>query len=91
MKLNFVFSLSTKMRTLGLGTATMALCLLPFAAQADSPTYIFDPLPTPLVLPPGNVETLPLNHMGSFFGDQFRIVDCSPDVTPSFPGAYRGR
>jgi hypothetical protein len=58
----------------------------PFAARADVPTYLFDPLPTPLKLPPGNVETLPLNHEGSFFGDQFRIVDCSPDVTPAFPG-----
>src|SRR5438105_93611 len=62
------------------------LDLAPFAARADVPTYLFDPLPTPLKLPPGNVETLPLNHEGSFFGDQFRIVDCSPDVTPAFPG-----
>ena len=86
MKLNVVFSLLNKMRRLGLGAATFALCLLPFAAYADNPSYIFDPLPTPLVLPPGNVEILPLNHMGSFFGDQFRIIDCSPDVTPAFPG-----
>ncbi len=42
-----------------------------------NPSYIFDSLPTPLVLPPGNVETLPLNHQGSFFGDAFRVVDCS--------------
>ena len=55
-------------------------------ARADTPTYIFDPLPTPLKLPPGLVETLPLNHDGSFFGDQLRAVDCSPDVTPAFPG-----
>ncbi|HVV47716.1 MAG TPA: hypothetical protein VHC72_21035, partial [Bryobacteraceae bacterium] len=55
-------------------------------AFADVPIYLFDPLPTPLKLPPGNVETLPLNHDGSFYGDQFRIVDCSPDVTPAFPG-----
>ena len=62
------------------------LGLAPFAARADVPLYLFDPLPTPLKLPPGNVQTLPLNHDGSFFGDQFRIVDCSPDVTPAFPG-----
>ena len=37
------------------------------------------------MLPPGNVETLPINHDLSFYGDQFRIVDCAPDVTPAFP------
>lgn len=63
------------------------LCLLPSVSSADVATYIFDPLPTgPLKLPPGNVETLPLNHDGSYFGDQLRAVDCSPDVTPAFPG-----
>ncbi len=70
-------------------TRFMGLCLLslvPFAGHADQPTYIFDPLPTPLKLPPGNVEVMPLNTLGSFFGDQFRIVDCSPDVVPAFPG-----
>ena len=58
-------------------------CLLGLAAGtalADQPVYIFDPLPKPLRLPPGLVETLPLNHDGSFFGDQMRIVDCSPTV-----------
>jgi hypothetical protein len=69
--------------------ALLSICLLGLAsvvAKADNPTYIFDPLPRPLVLPPGGTETLPLNHTGSFYGDQFRIVDCSPDVTPAFPG-----
>src|SRR5580692_1050539 len=65
---------------------SLSLLGLPFAARADVPLYLFDPLPTPLKLPPGNVQTLPLNHDGSFFGDQFRIVDCSPDVTPAFSG-----
>ncbi len=69
-------------RTCGL----LLLGLAAFAAHADNPVYIFDPLPKPLILPPGNVETLPVNHNGSFYGDQFRIVDCSPDVTPAFAG-----
>ena len=62
------------------------VCLVPSAAFADLPTYMFDRLPAPLKLPPGNVETLPVNHDGSFFGDQLRAVDCSPDVAPAFPG-----
>jgi hypothetical protein len=55
-------------------------------ALADQPIYLFDPLPKPLTLPPGNYETVILNHDGSFFGDQLRAVDCSPAVTPAFPG-----
>jgi len=60
------------------------LALLTGVASADQPNYIFEPLPKPLKLPPGNVETLPLNHGASFYGDQFRIVDCSPDTPPAF-------
>jgi hypothetical protein len=56
------------------------------AAQADIPLYIFDPLPAPLQLPAGLIETLPLNHDASFFGDQMRVVDCSPAVAAAFPG-----
>ncbi len=56
------------------------------AALADQPIYIFDPLPKPLTLPPGNIETLALNHDGSFFGDEMRVVDCSPAVPVAFPG-----
>jgi len=63
-----------------------AVLLLAPAAFPDAATYLFDPAPAPLKLPPGNVETLPLNHDGSYFGDQLRAVDCSPDVTPAFPG-----
>ena len=55
-------------------------------AKADLPLYLFDLLPTPLKLPPGLIETLPLNHDGSFFGDHFRVVDCSPAVPVAFPG-----
>jgi len=63
-----------------------AQAFLPSIALADNAQYLFDPLPKPLVLPAGNVETLPLNHTGSFFGDQLRAVDCSPDVYAAFPG-----
>jgi len=59
----------------------ISLCFLGFATgnlRADQPVYIFDPLPTPLKLPPGLIETLPLNHDGSFFGDQLRAVGGFP-------------
>lgn len=65
---------------------SVLLSLIPVAVRADNPIYLFDALAKPLVLPAGNVETLPVNHDGSFYGDQFRIVDCSPDVVPAFPG-----
>src|SRR5579885_2283623 len=55
-------------------------------ARADLPVYIFDPLPKPLKLPPNLIETLTLNPQGSFFGDHFRVVDCSPSVPVAFPG-----
>lgn len=67
----------------------VSICLLGFAvntAFADVPVYLFDKLPVPLKLPPGNVQTLPVNHEGSFFGDQLRAVDCGPNVKPAFPG-----
>ncbi len=69
-----------------LAVLTTCLTVLAAFANADQPTYIFDPLPKPLVLPPGNIETLPINHDGSFYGDQIRIVDCTPDLTPAFSG-----
>ena len=55
------------------------LCIiLPLASflQAETPVLIFPKLPVPLKLPPGLVETLPLNKTASFFGDAFRVVDC---------------
>src|SRR2546430_244681 len=54
----------------------LSLC----AKAAEPPTLVFPPLPKPLVLPPGLVETLPLNKTGSFYGDAFRVVDCSDDA-----------
>lgn len=62
------------------------LALTAGPARADVPGYIFDKLPEPLKLPPGLVQTLPLNHEGSYFGDQLRAVDCSPAVPVAFPG-----
>jgi len=62
------------------------LALTAGPAKADLPLYLFDKLPTPLKLPPGNVQTLPINHDGSYFGDQLRAVDCAPGVPPAFPG-----
>jgi hypothetical protein len=56
------------------------------AVMADQPLYIFDPLPKPLRLPPGLVQVMPLNREGSFYGDQMRVVDCSPAVPVAFPG-----
>ena len=58
-------------------TVLLFIVLLSSTALADTPILIFDPLPTPLKLPPGNIETLPLNNEASFFGDAFRVVDCS--------------
>ena len=68
---------------------SLPLFLLALAAplsRADEPLLIFDPLPVPLKLPPGNVQTLPLNPRGSWFGDAIRAVDCHQDVPPAFPG-----
>jgi len=62
------------------------LLLTTVTARADLPTYLFDKLPVPLKLPPGLIETIPLNHDSSFFGDQMRIVDCSPVTPTAFPG-----
>ena len=40
---------------------------------------VLPPLPTPLVLPPGNDEVLPIAKSSSYLGDAIRIVDC-PDA-----------
>src|SRR5262249_39541478 len=64
----------------------LGLLLIAPSAVADEPLLIFDPLPTPLKLPPGNIQTIPLNHDTSFFGDALRAVDCAGDVPPAFAG-----
>lgn len=71
---------------LSIPISCLALVLAAGTALADEPVLIFDTLPTPLKLPPGNVETLPLNHLGSFFGDALRAVDCADYVPVAFPG-----
>ena len=48
-------------------------------ARAELTLY-FPPLATPLKLPPGLVQTLPVNHKSSFFGDALRAVDCTNDA-----------
>ena len=68
---------------------SLSCLLLTFAAcqaLAEDPILIFSPLPTALKLPPGNFETLPLNHKGSFYGDAIRVVDCSSIVPVAFAG-----
>lgn len=64
----------------------LVLGLAATVAFADEPLLLFDPLPKPLVLPAGNIETLSLNHEGSFFGDALRAVDCADYVPVAFAG-----
>ncbi len=75
----------TSMR-LTFATSLLLLTVPAGGLMADSPLLLFDPLAKPLVLPPGNVETLPLNKTGSFFGDAIRAVDCADYVPVAFPG-----
>lgn len=37
-------------------------------------------LPVPLKLPPGNLQTLPINKVASFLGDAVKIQDCPNDA-----------
>lgn len=62
-----------------IATSLCFLGLLAGSAQAELTLY-FPPLPTPLKLPPGLVQTLPVNHDSSFFGDALRAVDCTNDA-----------
>ncbi|MEX2260645.1 MAG: hypothetical protein WD696_01775 [Bryobacteraceae bacterium] len=58
--------------------------LLPSGVRAEDPILIFERLPEPLRLPPGLVQTLPLNKTASFFGDSLRAVDCANDDDVTF-------
>lgn len=49
-------------------------------ASASSLFAAYPPLATPLKLPPGLVEILPIDTDGSYMGDAVRIADC-PDNT----------
>lgn len=60
------------------------LALIPAFCRAEDPILIFKPLPTPLRLPPGLEQTIPLNKTGTFFGDAFRVVDCPDDLDGPF-------
>ena len=46
--------------------------------------YLPTPLPTPLKLPPGNVEVLQIDHEGSYMGDAIRVVDCPNSADEPF-------
>lgn len=59
--------------------ALFLMGLLTGLCLADQPIVIYPPLPAPLTLPSGLVETLPLNKTASFFGEALRAVDC-PDA-----------
>ena len=52
----------------------LALLSLPASALAD------DPLPTPLKLPPGLIQNLPVEKSTSYFGDALRAVHCPDDA-----------
>src|SRR5579872_4352035 len=52
-------------------------CVAPLSAQNT-------PLPTPLVLPPGNIEALQINTASSYMGDAPRIVDCPNNADNPF-------
>ena len=43
-----------------------------------------DPLPVPLTLPPGLVQTLPVDTTGTYMGDAVRIPDCPSNADAPF-------
>ena len=53
-------------------------------AFADQPVVLFRPLPTPLRLPPGLTQTIPVNKAKSFYGDAMRVVDCTDPADVNF-------
>lgn len=66
---------------------SVSLFVLGLSAQlafGEAPLLIFDPLPRPLKLPPGLVETLPINKTASFFGEAIRAVDCTDPFEQRF-------
>ncbi|MEQ1945614.1 MAG: hypothetical protein ABL995_00390 [Bryobacteraceae bacterium] len=54
----------------------ISFLFLTLLASASSLFAAFPPLATPLKLPPGLVEILPVDTEGSFMGDAVRIADC---------------
>jgi hypothetical protein len=62
-------------------------CLLAgvFAGALSAQTaFLPTPLPTPLKLPPGNVEVLNIDTNGSYMGDAIRVVDCPNSADEPF-------
>ncbi len=62
----------TWLRIFTLGSVVLGGAML---LQAQG-TNVLPPLPTPLVLPPGNDEVLPIATSSSYLGDAIRVVDC---------------
>ncbi|HVY94063.1 MAG TPA: hypothetical protein VHA14_14985 [Bryobacteraceae bacterium] len=60
------------------------LCLLSAAPLFGQIAFLPEPLPTPLKLPPGNIEVLQIDTTGSYMGDAVRIVDCPKDADEPF-------
>jgi hypothetical protein len=54
------------------------------AGWAEDPLLIFEPLAKPLKLPPGLVQTIPVNKESTFFGDMLRAVDCTEPIELPF-------
>ncbi|MGH9722111.1 MAG: hypothetical protein ACRD8O_18030 [Bryobacteraceae bacterium] len=63
----------------GLLSKCIVAGLIACTAWAEDPILVFEPLAQPLKLPPGLVQTLPVNKTGSLFGDTLRAVDCTED------------
>src|SRR5258708_27850863 len=68
-------------------TFFMVVLVLPSLLQAQQvtgpgiSTFSTTQLPTPLVLPPGLTEYLPIVKDASYFGDAVKVVDCDPQST----------
>jgi hypothetical protein len=59
--------------------STGAILMLAGAGLAEDPEVLFEPLATPLRLPPGLTQTLTIDKTASYFGDTLRAVDCEND------------
>lgn len=66
-----------------LRTAVLFMLAVSIALGDDS-LLIFRKLDKPLTLPPGLVQTLPINKRHSFFGDSLRAVDCINELDLPF-------
>jgi len=69
--------ISTRPVFLALAAAVLLVTIT--GTARSQAVLVYDPLPQPLKLPPGLVETLPLNKTNSFFGEAIRAIDCQND------------